>query len=155
MRAYETGATRDDDEGKLDFEAFFSHPVLVEYALYMHENRYQADGKMRAGDNWQKGMPKDDYMKSLFRHFMDAWGLHRGSPQVTTEEITEALCAVIFNSMGYLHEVLREREREEGREQGTTVGPASDGEDALGRGARNFKVDWYFDGRPPGCQRST
>lgn len=62
---------------------------------------------------WQRGIPKDQYMKSLWRHFMDLWKLHRGHlarDRITGREITpdEALCAVLFNAMGYLHELLKE-----------------------------------------------
>ena len=104
MREFDTGATRDSDDGKLDFEGFLSHPVLVRYAQYMHKHRIQADGGLRASDNWQKGIPQDAYMKSMFRHFMDLWACHRGRGDLVLLE--ESLCAVLFNAMGYLHEHL-------------------------------------------------
>lgn len=108
MRTFETGATRDTDSGKLDYEGFLSPLVLERYAQYMDEHRRQADGAFRDSDNWQKGIPRDAYMKSLWRHFMDAWKAHRGlSIRVSIEE---ALCAVLFNAMGYLHEILRDRQ---------------------------------------------
>ena len=101
MRQFETGATRDTEEGKLDYEGFLSPLVLKRYAEYMHEHRIQADGNLRSSDNWQKGIPKDVYMKSAWRHFMDWWVSHRdeGCDQ-------EAVCALLFNVMGYLHEEL-------------------------------------------------
>ena len=44
-------------------------------------------------------------MKSGFRHFMDWWMNHRGLDSgVPTDE---ALCALLFNVMGYLHEELK------------------------------------------------
>lgn len=107
MRQFETGATRNTDEGKYDYEAFMSPLVIERYAAYMHKNRYQADGKMRDGDNWQKGIPKDAYIKSAWRHFMDWWKEHRGIP--TQEGLEQALCAILFNVMGYLHETLKEK----------------------------------------------
>ena len=76
-RYFSTGATRDTDQGKLDYEAFLSPIVLRRYGEYMHEHRMQSDGELRDGDNWQKGMPRDQYMKSGFRHFMDWWTFHR------------------------------------------------------------------------------
>jgi hypothetical protein len=103
MRQFETGATRDSDQGKLDYEGFLSPLVLERFAQYMNVNRIQADGQLRESDNWQKGIPKDAYMKSMCRHFMDAWKAHRGVGQVP---IDEALCAVLFNAMGYLLEEL-------------------------------------------------
>lgn len=101
IRRFETGATRDTEEGKLDFEGFLSPLVLLRYAQYMHEHRVQSDGQLRDADNWQKGMPKDAYMKSLLRHVMDLWLLHR-DVDMAREDIETALCAVIFNAMGYL-----------------------------------------------------
>lgn len=105
MRTFATGATRDNDDGKLDFEGFFSPVALQRYALYMHRHRVQADGALRASDNWQSGMPLEVYMKSAWRHFFDWWACHRGQPLIATECLEDALCALIFNAMGYLHEV--------------------------------------------------
>ena len=99
MRTFGTGATRSSDADKLDYEGFLSPYALEEYAKYLHKNRVQADGNVRDSDNWQKGIPKTAYMKSMFRHFLAAWRAHRegGDP-------TEDLCAVLFNAMGFLHE---------------------------------------------------
>ncbi len=109
MREFTTGATRDTDEGKYDFEGFLSPIVLVRYAEYMHKHRVQADGAVRDSDNWQKGIPSEAYMKSLLRHVMDVWLLHRGEP--AREELEWALCAVLFNAMGLLHVTLMESRR--------------------------------------------
>lgn len=101
MRVFETGATRDQDENKYDYEGFLSPLVLRRFAEYMHKHRVQADGTLRASDNWQKGMPLDCYMKSGYRHFMDWWLGHRGYD--AGEDLDEALCALLFNVQGYLH----------------------------------------------------
>lgn len=110
MRQFTTGATRDTDKDKLDFEGFLSPAVLQRYAEFMHKNRVQADGNLRGSDNWQKGIPKDAYMKSLTRHFMDVWLSHRG--EEGRDDIETALCAVMFNSMGLLFELLKEKKCE-------------------------------------------
>ena len=102
-RYFESGATRDAEEGKLDYEAFLSPVVLRRYAEYMHRHRFQSDGVIRDGDNWQKGMPKPAYMKSMWRHFMAVWSGHRAGT-----DIVEDLCALLFNVMGMLHEYLRD-----------------------------------------------
>ena len=107
MRNFDSGATRDTDEGKLDFEGFLSHDVLIRFGQYMNENRIQADGKIRASDNWQKGIPQDAYMKSGFRHFMDWWNCHRGGEPVDRDVLQDSICALLFNAMGYLHEELK------------------------------------------------
>jgi hypothetical protein len=106
IRAFETGATRDTAVNKLDYEGFIDPVVLERYAEYMHENRIQSDGSLRDADNWQKGIPKDAYMKSGFRHFMEWWKAHRGHR--VEDGLERALCGVIFNAMGYLSELLKE-----------------------------------------------
>jgi hypothetical protein len=105
IRQFETGATKDTAEGKHDFEGFFSVLVMIRFAEYMHHHRHQSDGSLRASDNWQKGIPKDEYIKSLFRHFIDLWSEHRGIQ--SREGIQNALCGIIFNAQGYLHEILK------------------------------------------------
>lgn len=112
LRKFETGATRDLDRNKLDYEGFLSPLVVERYGRYMHQHRIQPDGTLRDSDNWQKGIPLTAYAKSLFRHFVDIWKIHRGHEAVdpTTGEvytIEDALCALMFNAMGYLHEVLK------------------------------------------------
>lgn len=107
MRTFETGATRNLDDDKYDYEGFLSPLVLERYAEYMHKHRKQADGVLRDSDNWQKGIPEAQYMKSGFRHFFDWWSWHRGLP--VAETLEDALCALMFNVMGYLHETLKKR----------------------------------------------
>lgn len=105
-RYFESGAYRDGEEGKPDYEGFLSPLVIQAYGAYMHKHRRQSDGEMRASDNWQRGIPKDEYMKSAFRHFMDLWLEHRGHE--SRDGIEEALGALLFNIMGYWHELLKE-----------------------------------------------
>jgi hypothetical protein len=73
----------------------------------MDKHRKQADGELRDGDNWQKGIPKDAYIKSAWRHFLDWWKEHRG--YASRDGLDEALGALLFNIMGYWHEVLKNR----------------------------------------------
>ena len=110
MREFETGATRDTDNDKLDYDGFLSPLVLKRYAQYLDKHRIQADGNLRESDNWQKGIPFTVYMKSGWRHFMDWWSLHRENVPVDSEKLEDALCAVLFNAMGYLHEYLKPRQ---------------------------------------------
>lgn len=106
MREFESGAIRDQEEDKIDYEGHISPLVLECYAKFLHKKRLLPDGTLRDADNWQKGMPKNSYIKSAFRHFMAWWKIHRGLK--ADETLKEALCATIFNTMGYLHEVLKE-----------------------------------------------
>ena len=107
MREFPTGATRNDEEGKYDYEGFLSPLVLERYAQYMHKHRMQSDGNLRPSDNWQKGIPITAYMKSKFRHFISTWSNHRNCAQVYMDTIEESLCAELFNTMGMLHEILK------------------------------------------------
>jgi hypothetical protein len=109
MRSFETGATRDTGEGKLDYEGFLSPGVLEQFAKFMNMNRLQSDGNLRDSDNWQKGIPMDVYRKSLMRHYMEFWieCRHRESFEYTRQSdihLMAAACGMLFNIMGYMHE---------------------------------------------------
>jgi hypothetical protein len=110
MREFGTGATRDSEEGKFDYEGFYNPLVVKRFGQYMDKHRKQADGKLRDSDNWQKGIPKDAYIKSAWRHFMDWWMEHRGYK--SREGTEDALCALLFNVQGYLYEILKNKENE-------------------------------------------
>ena len=106
-RVFASGATRQDDKEKLDYEGFYSPLVKKRFAQYMHKNRHLPDGSLREPDNWQKGIPLPAYAKSLNRHFEDFHLIHRGYPDEAREDIEEALCGIIFNAQGYLFEILK------------------------------------------------
>lgn len=106
-RRFTTGATRDQDFTKPDYEGFLSPLVIERFGEYMHLHRKQADGQLRDSDNWQKGIPLAVYMKSGFRHFHDWWSQHRGL--AGKDLLEDALCALLFNVSGYLHETLKAR----------------------------------------------
>lgn len=105
VRKFETGATRDTDAGKLDFDGFLSPLVLRQYADYMHGHRKLPDGSLRASDNWSLGIDREVYMKSLWRHFFAVWEENKGIE--TPDGLVANLCAVLFNASGMLHEVLK------------------------------------------------
>lgn len=119
IRTFDTGANRNADTGKPDYDGFLSVPVLRRYGAYMHEHRHLEDGTLRDADNWQKGIPVDVYRKSMLRHVFDVWELGRQTPDNTEVmgavvdsagslvDMESALCAVIFNAMGLLHETLK------------------------------------------------
>ena len=112
VRTFRTGATRDTDEHKLDFDGFLSPLALRAFGRYMHSHRKQSDGQLRDSDNWQKGIPREVFRKSAFRHFLEWWELHRAG-----EDTTEQVCALLFNLMGDLHE----SEKAKSRTAGTTA----------------------------------
>lgn len=117
VRQFSTGATRNLDHNKLDYEGFNCPMAQRAFAEYMHGHRKQADGTIRDSDNWQRGMDFDVYAKSLVRHVHDFHCLHRGwtiprpedgQPMTPDDEHKlELLCAIWFNVQGYIHELLK------------------------------------------------
>jgi hypothetical protein len=107
IRTFDSGATRDTEEGKLDYEGFISPFALQRFAEYMHFHREQADGSLRASDNWQHGFPQDVLVKSLLRHVIAVWMDHRLNGAVDTEEFESDLCGVIFNAQALLHQLVK------------------------------------------------
>jgi hypothetical protein len=110
MRVFKTGASRNSEEGKNDYEGFYSPLVIKRFGDYMTLHRKQAYGVLRASDNWKKGIPRDAYIKSALRHFLDIWTQHEGYKGEDTLE--NSLCALLFNIQGYLYEVLKEKQNE-------------------------------------------
>lgn len=117
VRQFSTGATRNLDHNKLDYEGFNCPMAQRAFAEYMHGHRKQADGTIRDSANWQAGIPIDVYAKSLVRHVHDFHCLHRGwtiprpedgQPMTPDDEHKlELLCAIWFNVQGYIHELLK------------------------------------------------
>lgn len=113
MRTFDTGATRDDDTHKVDYDGFVSIPALRAFGQYMRTHQVQADGTLRDSSNWKKGIPLDAYRKSMWRHFLDvaeALGVEGREP-----DAIEALCALLFNVQGALHEVVKPNEAPKSR----------------------------------------
>jgi hypothetical protein len=109
VRTFKTGATRNGEEGKHDPEGFLSPLVVQRFNEYMHKHRVQVDGRLRASDNWQRGIPRAVYMKSAWRHFLAWWTWHRNEDRESQRAAEESICALLFNTMGYLHELLLRR----------------------------------------------
>lgn len=105
LRNFSTGAIRDTASGKHDYDGFVSPLVLEAFGTYMDFNRLLPDGATRDSDNWQKGIPMPVYVKSGFRHFVEWWREHRG--YASHEGVVWALCGLLFNANGYLHEYLK------------------------------------------------
>jgi len=109
IRTFESWATRDKVDGKLQYEWFLSPIVLKEFAQYMNENTVQSDWNVREPDNWQKWIPLNAYMDSAWRHFMDWWLWHRWYDN--REWIIKALCWLMFNVQWYLYELIKDRDK--------------------------------------------
>lgn len=114
VRKFDTGATRSADTGRYDPEGFMSPIVIERFSEYMNKHRKQPDGSIRASDNWQKGIPRETYVKGMWRHFLHLWTRHRGfevQDPMAAADIEEDLCALLFNVQGMLFEVLKDKRR--------------------------------------------
>ncbi len=125
LRTFESGATRDTAEGKIDPEGFFDPLVITAFSDYMHKHRLQTDGNLRDSDNWQKGFTRTAIMKSMWRHLLDVWRMHRGHPPRSADHLAiwqdenegpsaamiSALCGVYFNAAAYMREVILGRDK--------------------------------------------
>ena len=103
-RKFPTGATRSDDSAKPNYIGYLSPLVIERFGRYMLEHQY---GGQRSADNWKKGITRQAYIESAFRHFMDLWLAHEYNEVGPAEQ--NALCGLLFNFQGYLHELLREK----------------------------------------------
>jgi len=109
IRTFETGATRSPMKDKLCYSGFLSPLALKRFAEYMHHHRTQANGQIREPNNWKKGIPLDSFMDSMSRHYQDVWLHMDGFSEEATEDIETALCGLMFNVQGMLHELTKGR----------------------------------------------
>lgn len=121
LRTFASGATRDTAANKIDPEGFLDPLVVERFSRYMDAHRVQSDGSLRDSDNWQRGFTRAAIMKSLWRHFLDLWLMHRGSNPASKDArasilslgwdktLEVVLCAILFNVQAYLREVLLRR----------------------------------------------
>lgn len=110
IRKWKTGADRDIDEGKLDFEGFLNPVVLEIYAKYMNKHQTRKDGTLRESDNWQNLFGEEHFdvcMKSALRHIHAWWKEHRGYK--SQEGIEDAICGVLFNAQAYLLKLIKDK----------------------------------------------
>lgn len=109
MRTFDSGAKRDTDEGKLDYIKALSPVALKRYLQYLDEHRLMPDGSRRDFDNWKKGLPYEETLSSLGRHFVDLWLLSHGFLAEDNHgpvNIDDVLCAILFNTMSMLHSIV-------------------------------------------------
>jgi tRNA isopentenyl-2-thiomethyl-A-37 hydroxylase MiaE len=125
LRTFASGATRDTATNKIDPEGFLDPLVVAAFSEYMDRHRVQTDGTLRDSDNWKKGFTPAAILKSMWRHFLDLWLLHRGYAPRSADHLTlfsakgmeavkqEILCALWFNVQAYLREVILQRDLKE------------------------------------------
>lgn len=90
--------------------AFMPSDVIAEFGRYMCKHQTQTDGSHRPADNWKRGIPLEVYMTSAWRHLQTVWMHHEGRGDITSESLEEALCGLLFNTSGYLHEILKKKQ---------------------------------------------
>jgi hypothetical protein len=106
IRRFDSGATRDTDEGKLEPWGFTSALVEKVFSEYMDYHRHQSDGELRPSNNWKQGIPIDTYWHSLSRHIMDLRLIYEKYPgEARTNDILDALCGIKFNVDGMIFEL--------------------------------------------------
>ncbi len=107
IRTFESGAIRSALGNKLQYSGYLNPLVLKRYAEYMKKHQTLPDGSQRAADNWQLGCGElKNILDSKDRHDMDV-KLHIGGySKEATEDLEESLCAVMFNTMAMLKQVM-------------------------------------------------
>ena len=117
IRKFDTGAIRDTDSGKLSYSKGLSFPVLRRYLQYLGKHRTLPDGSVRDWDNWKKGIAPEVYRDSLTRHVADVNIVADGYSAEDNHgkcDLEDLLCAVMFNSMGWLYEILESKKENHG-----------------------------------------
>ena len=99
---FETGALRDNPEGKEDYTETISWTAMKRYAQFMtkKKERYGAG-------NFKKGIPIDWYEQSLLRHVQKYMANKYEGGDVEKDD--DHLCAILFNVFGIMHEELRKK----------------------------------------------
>jgi len=113
IRTFGGGATRDTVQGKLSYVKALSPIVLRRYVQYLDQHRTLPDGSRREFDNWKKGIPVETYLDSLIRHAIAYWLIQQGYEEFDNHGkviAEDTLCAIIFNAMGCLHEIIKSAE---------------------------------------------
>lgn len=109
MRQFATGAIRDNSTDKPEYFGYTSWRAMKQFGAYMLKHQKQADGQMRAADNWKKGIPLEVYQQSLTRHFVD-WAAELEKAESSPETAMDLALAMKFNLDGWIHEMDKQME---------------------------------------------
>ncbi len=98
-RTFESGAMRGSDEGKENYIGAISWTALKRVSKY--QNNAEKKGGYNKG-HWKKGIPIEEYEKSLMRHLQKYFAnKYEGANE---EPEVDHLAAAYFNLQGILHE---------------------------------------------------
>jgi len=95
--SFSSGAIRDTQDGKEDYTETISWCAFKRYAQYMTKMA----AKYGSG-NFKKGIPIDNYEKSLLRHVQKYMENKYEGGTVEVEQ--DHLSAIVFNVFGIMHE---------------------------------------------------
>lgn len=104
---FKSGAIRDTQDGKEDYIETISWSAFKRYAQYM-TGKAQKYGP----GNFKKGIPIDNYEKSLARHVQKYFSNKYEGGDV--EKSDDHLSAIVFNCFGIMHEELRKQNEKKG-----------------------------------------
>lgn len=97
ITTFSSGAIRDTQDGKEDYIESISWLTLKRYAVYMTK----MSTKYGRG-NWIKGIPIENYEKSLLRHIQKY--ISNKYYNTVDEPDIDHLSAALFNLQGLIHE---------------------------------------------------
>jgi hypothetical protein len=97
MRVFDSGAKRDSDTEKEDYIESISWLTLRRLAFYMKSKE-----KLYGRGNWQKGIPIEEYEKSMMRHLQKYFC--KKYYDIDIEPGVDHLAAALFNLQGLIHE---------------------------------------------------
>lgn len=119
MRKFETGATRNSDEGRYNPARSIGWRAMAAYANWVEKHATLPDGSKRPTDNWKKGFPLDAIEVSLGRHAMEFLAaVERGD----YEAADESAMGIWFNCQAYVFEREKAKEAEE-KLEGMPINP--------------------------------
>lgn len=112
LRMSESGAIRNSDIGKINYQGALSPLILEAYGKYIEKHSLLPDGTRRNNKNWQKLFGtveehKEVCIESAWRHFIDVLMEHDGYE--SRDGLDEALGGLMFNIQGYWFAELKER----------------------------------------------
>lgn len=111
LRKSDTGAIRNSDVDKINYQGALSPLVLEAYGAYIQKHSLLPDGTRRNNKNWQNlfGTHEEHRqvcIESAWRHFLDVLMEHDGYE--SRDGIDEALGGLMFNIQAYWFSLLKE-----------------------------------------------
>ena len=112
LRMSESGAIRNSDIGKINYQGALSPLILEAYGKYIEKHSNLPDGTKRNNKNWQNlfGTPEEHRqvcIESAWRHFIDLLKEHDGYN--SQDGIDEALGGLMFNIQAYWFSLLSDK----------------------------------------------